>query len=130
MDRSKLIVESNCADVGILLLSRQFHEPMAGASVKPFEYLACGLALLVTDTAEWEEMYVQPGYALSANPDSPESIAAAVRNFLDEPGLAQRMGEAGRNRIRTEWNYETQFAPVQELLEGIVVRGRPRRPSP
>jgi hypothetical protein len=28
------------------------------------------------------------------------------------------MGEAGRQRILSEWNYEHQFRPVLEILEG------------
>jgi glycosyltransferase involved in cell wall biosynthesis len=104
------------ADLGLVLFDREFREPMAGASNKPFDYLACGLALLVTDTPEWESLFALPGYARSCDPGRPEAIAAAVRWFLDRPALGRTMGEAGRLRIAAEWNYERQFHPVLELI--------------
>ena len=42
---------------------------MVGASNKPFDYMACGLPLLVTDLPEWTSTFVEPGYARACNPD-------------------------------------------------------------
>jgi glycosyltransferase involved in cell wall biosynthesis len=90
---------------------------MAGASNKPFDYLACGLALLVSDTPEWTDLY--SGCCRPADPESAESIVAAVRAWLADPGSARAMGEVGRQRVLTAWNYETRFEPVKQLLEGL-----------
>ena len=108
------------ADIGLSLFARVFREPMAGASNKPFDYLACGLALIVPNTPEWTELYVNAGVARSADPESPESIAAAIQWFIDHPDETRAMRERGRQRILNEWNYETQFAPVKQLLESLV----------
>jgi glycosyltransferase involved in cell wall biosynthesis len=115
--RAELYALAATADVGLTLFARQFREPMAGASNKPFDYLACGLALLVTDTPEWTGLYA--GCSRSANPDSAESIATAVRKWLADPESARTMGDIGRRRVLAEWNYETQFEPVKRLLEGL-----------
>jgi glycosyltransferase involved in cell wall biosynthesis len=117
--RKDLYALASTADVGMSLFARSFREPMAGASNKPFDYLACGLALLVTDTSEWTELYVENGYGKSADPSSVESIAQAVRAWVAERGVAQAMGEAGRQRVLAEWNYEKQFKPVKRLLEEL-----------
>jgi glycosyltransferase involved in cell wall biosynthesis len=92
-------------------------QQMTGASNKPFDYMACGLALLVSDLPDWKKMYVEPGYALACNPEDPESIASALRWFLDHPIETRTMGDAGRQRILSEWNYETQFQPVLDYME-------------
>jgi hypothetical protein len=34
---------------------------MVGASNKPFDYMASGLPLLVTDLPEWAATFVEPG---------------------------------------------------------------------
>jgi glycosyltransferase involved in cell wall biosynthesis len=114
--RQELFAAAAQADVGLVLFDRQFRQPMAGASQKPFDYLACGLALLVTDTPEWEDLYVRAGYARSCDPHTPEAIAAAVRWFLVHPAETGAMGESGRRRVAAEWNYENQFRPVAELI--------------
>ncbi|MGA9995595.1 MAG: glycosyltransferase, partial [Pyrinomonadaceae bacterium] len=89
---------------------------MTGASNKPFDYLACGLPLLVSDLPDWRNFFVEPGYALACDMENPQSIADAVRWYLDHPEEMRRMGEGGRQRIISEWNYEKQFSPILEKL--------------
>jgi len=90
---------------------------MTGASNKSFDYLACGLALLVTDLPDWNDMYVSPGYGLACNPEDPDSLTGAFRWFLDHPQEMQAMGEKGRRRILSEWNYEKQFESVLKIVD-------------
>lgn len=114
--RRELLSWCGRSDVGLALFVKRGLRPMAGASNKPFDYIASGLPLLVPDLPDWNEMYVKPGYGLACDPDDPESIANALRWFLDHPEQMRAMGEAGRQRILTEWNYETQFRPVWRML--------------
>jgi glycosyltransferase involved in cell wall biosynthesis len=103
-------------DVGLSLLPTNADDPnqqtMTGASNKPFDYLAAGLALLVTDRPEWQRMFVEPGFARDCTPESVESIRTSLRWLLEHPRERAAMGERGRQRILAEWNYERQFAPV------------------
>jgi glycosyltransferase involved in cell wall biosynthesis len=123
--RRELFERCRQCDVGLALMplaSSHFNErTMAGASNKPFDYLACGLAVLVSDLPDWRRLYVEPGYGLACDPGDPESIAAALRWFLEHPGETRAMGERGRRRIAAEWNYETQFAPVlRQMTDGAM----------
>jgi len=110
------------ADVGIACMPMGTRDPnfnsMAGASNKAFDYMACGLALLVSEIPEWHEIYVQPGYGLSCNPADPASIIAALRWFYENRQRTHEMGELARQRILSEWNYENQFAPVLATIVG------------
>jgi glycosyltransferase involved in cell wall biosynthesis len=91
---------------------------MAGASNKAFEYLACGLPLLVSDRPDWRELFVTRGLARVCDVNDAASIAAALRAYLDDPEGRRRSGERGRQLILTEWNYEVQFAPVLAAVTG------------
>jgi len=115
--RRELLAWCARSDLGLALFTRETTQPMAGASNKPFDYLACGLPLLVADLPDWQAMYVEPGYAKACDPADPASITAAVQWYLANPERLRAMGEAGRQRILDEWNYESQFAPVRYLLE-------------
>ena len=110
------------ADVGIACIPIGTKDPnlrsMAGASNKAFDYMACGLALLVSDIPEWSEMYVQPGYGRSCNPADAKSIADALHWFCQNRQRTRQMGELARERILSEWNYENQFAPVLHTILG------------
>jgi glycosyltransferase involved in cell wall biosynthesis len=91
-------------------------ETMAGASNKPFDYMACGLALLVSPLPEWEQLYVATGYGIACDPTNPESLARAMQWYTDHPTERQQMGEAGRVKILSDWNYERQFQPIHTLI--------------
>lgn len=122
LPRDKTLAAARSATIGLALtpLAAAGRNPnfasMAGASNKAFEYLACGLPLLVSNLADWRELFVARGYAVAVPPDDPARIAGALRWLLDNPDHARRLGQRGRQIIRAEWNYETQFRPVLDLL--------------
>jgi glycosyltransferase involved in cell wall biosynthesis len=122
--RRDLLERIRQSHVGLALLptapSDANEQHMVGASNKPFDYLASGLAVLVPDTPEWRRTYVEPGYGLACDPGDPGSIAAALCWFLVHPKETRAMGERGRQRILAEWNYEAQFAPVLKVLKAAV----------
>ncbi|HEX2779736.1 MAG TPA: glycosyltransferase, partial [Gemmatimonadaceae bacterium] len=53
--------------LGLALVPRQSGDinmrTMAGASNKAFDYLACGVPMLVSDVEDWRDMFARPGYA-------------------------------------------------------------------
>jgi glycosyltransferase involved in cell wall biosynthesis len=124
MPHPELLRSIRHCDVGLALIStsndRKYAQWMPGASNKPFDYLASGLALLVADQPGWREMYVEPAYGLACEPEDPHSVEKALRWFLEHPTEMRAMGERGRERIVREWNYDTQFAPV---LAGLGATG-------
>jgi glycosyltransferase involved in cell wall biosynthesis len=113
-------------DVGLALLPKAGLNPneaaMTGASNKPFQYLASRLPILVSDLPDWRAMFVEPGFARACDPESPASIAAEVTWFIEHPHERRTMGEQGRVRVATEWNYEHEFEPVRKILAGVVPR--------
>jgi glycosyltransferase involved in cell wall biosynthesis len=112
----QMLKASRDTDVGLVLMKAAAEQWMPGASNKPFDYLAGGLALLVHDQAGWRELLLDPGYGIACDVDDVHSIASAVLWLLDHPVEMRAMGERGRQRVLSDWNYETQFAPVQQLL--------------
>jgi len=119
--RTDLLTHCREADVGLAFMPLQTHNlnerAMVGASNKPFDFLACGLALLVSDLADWKQMYVDTGFGRACNPDDPSSIAEEVSWFLSHPEERKAMGRLGQQRIKDSWNYETQFEKVREKLQ-------------
>ena len=118
--RSDLLRTTLRSDIGLALmpLNSTDHncETMAGASNKAFDYLACGVPLIVSDLAEWKNFFVEPGYGLACDPTKPESIAGAISKLIGNLEVMRQMGDAGRLRILSEWNYENKFFPVFQFL--------------
>lgn len=111
--------ELSTCDIGIATINtvgtNESMQTMAGASNKAFDYMARGLPILVTDDPAWRNMYVDPGFGVACNPLDPAAVAAALTPLLD---VARRveMGERARRRIRDDWNYVRQFAPVFQAM--------------
>jgi glycosyltransferase involved in cell wall biosynthesis len=135
--RSALLEQCGHFDVGLALFSQAQAEinqqTMVGASNKPFDYMARGLALLVTDLPEWRAMYVDQGYGVACAPDSADSIQTALAWFWEHRQARDTMGQRGRQRILEDWNYERVFAPVLDHMTGTsnhVSVGVVRRTTP
>ena len=117
-ERHHIWPEIDEADVGLALVPMDSADPnlrsMAAASNKPFDYLARGLALVISDRPEWREIF-QP-YAAVCNPESVTSVVDAVNALSADREQTRALGEAGRQRVLAEWNYERQFEPIRELI--------------
>ena len=123
VSRANLLGEAARAHVGLALMPLSSGDPnmnhMVGASNKPFDYMAAGLTLLVSDLPDWTRMFVEPGFGIACNPADTDSISAALGWFIDHPEERRAMGARARNKIEAEWNYDAQFRGVLESLELI-----------
>jgi glycosyltransferase involved in cell wall biosynthesis len=127
MPRHQLHAVWSDADVGLALHPTRSanHNTrwMVGASNKPFDYMANGLALMVSDVTEWRQTFVTTGFGVASDPDDPASLANALHWLAEHPAETRAMGERGRQQIATRWNYETEFAQVMAQLNGLSKKG-------
>jgi len=119
--RKDLLRSAARAHVGLSLMPKQSDDinmqQMVGASNKPFDYMACGLPLLVTDLPDWVATFVEPGYARACDPDDPDSIESELRWYLEHTSERRQMGQKCKDKIQRAWNYETMFADVMVQIE-------------
>lgn len=119
--RTEIFREASRADLGLALFAKPFRAPMVGASNKPWEYLACGLPLLVCDDVDWRDWVSREQVGGVADAADPSAIAAAIDRMMQLPERGRAMGLRGRLQIAEgSWSYETQFAPVARFLEQLA----------
>jgi glycosyltransferase involved in cell wall biosynthesis len=132
-DRADLVTTAAQAHVGLALMPWYSSDLnlgyMTGASNKPFDYMAAGLAMLVSNLPDWREMFVTPGYARACDSTNAASIAAALTWFIDHPVERRAMGASGRAKIAEDWNYDTAFAPILDSMINSEKRFRGGRAS-
>lgn len=118
--RADLLALARECVVGLALMpmhSDDWNEQtMAGASNKPFDYLACGLGLIVSDLPDWQALFVATGFGQPCDPTQAENIANAVRWYLEHAAERPAQRERAQQKILADWNYETQFAAVAKFL--------------
>ena len=120
LPRANLLAEAAHAHIGIALMPGQSGNLnmrfMTGASNKPFDYMAAGLALLVSDLPDWTRMFVESGFARAVDPTSTASLTAALEWFATHSDERLEMAARARAKIEADWNYDTAFAPLLEAL--------------
>ncbi|MEO2034806.1 MAG: glycosyltransferase [Planctomycetaceae bacterium] len=126
--RSDLLSWCRASHIGLAFMPTSSNDinmqNMVGASNKPFDYMSCGVAVVVSDLPDWREFLVDPGYAVACDPSDGASIAAAVRVYLDDAQATQESIARSHQRMCDEWNYDSQFTAVKDLIcaEGVVER--------
>jgi glycosyltransferase involved in cell wall biosynthesis len=118
VSRFKLLDICRDADVGVAFFPpvRTAADSYAGASNKVYDYLCAGLPVLCTENSEWGSLFLGEPYAIGFLLSDPDSFRRAVLQLYQARNVAQLMGERGRKRILSEWNYEAQFQPVLNVL--------------
>jgi glycosyltransferase involved in cell wall biosynthesis len=119
--RAALFNTASMADIGLSLMPKMAGDlnlkHMVGASNKAFDYMACGLPLLVTESPDWISTFVDPGYGRACDPDNVDSIEATLRWYLENVTERLDMGRRCQTKIRQSWNYESTFADVLSEIE-------------
>jgi glycosyltransferase involved in cell wall biosynthesis len=87
-----------------------------GTKLKVVEALAAARPVVATSVGA-EGIDVRDGEHLLIA-DTPEDFAAAVRRLLDDPGLAARIGAAGRRRVRERYDWELVVERLDASLRG------------
>ncbi len=73
--------------------------------VTVLEALACGLCVVSTDVGGMPDLLRNGDEGLLVPPDDPAAMAAGVRRILEEPDLARRLSERGREKAeKMDWS--------------------------
>jgi glycosyltransferase involved in cell wall biosynthesis len=86
-----------------------------GLPLTALESLAAGRPVVATAVDGTPEVVIDGKTGLTVPPNDSERLAGAICRLLREPGLRERMGEAGRKWVREHFNEERQVRLTQEL---------------
>ena len=120
VDRVLLLAECSKASIGLALMPKISDDinmkHMVGASNKPFDYMVCGLDVIITDIPEWNNFYVTRGLAISCDPANKDSIVDAIKKYTCV-GPEKLVRESKIfDILNSEWNYEFQFCDVYKKV--------------
>jgi phosphatidylinositol alpha-mannosyltransferase len=88
------------------------------------EAMAAGVPVVASDVPGYDEVVRHEVDGLLVPPRNPEALAAGVGRVLDDPGLARRLADAGRERARAfDWSV---VVPRLESLYRRAVEARIR----
>lgn len=87
--------------------------------MKLLEYMAIGTAVVAPDMSNIRDI-IEPGKeGVLFEPESTESLTAALTRLADSDELRARIGSAGRAKIEKERNWRQNAIDVVKIVEGL-----------
>lgn len=89
-------------------------------NTKLFETMAAARPVICTDYRLWKEIVEKYNCGIAINPHDVDAIASAIQYFIDNPDIAEKMGQNGRRAIEEEFNWYTQEKVLLRLYEILL----------
>lgn len=93
-----------------------------GLSIAQLEAMAAGLPVVVTDVAGAREATEDGVEGFVVPPGDVKAMAGAIRSLAEDRELRQRMGEAGRMRVREQFTEQRMVSEIQRVYEELMVK--------
>ncbi len=96
-----------------------------GFSLPAIEAMACGVPLVATTGGALPEVVGEDGRTgLLVAPDDPEALATGIRRVFDDPELAQRLGQGGRDRVLGRFTWQATARGTAEHYQILMEEHR------
>ena len=88
---------------------------VAALPVKLFEYMACGLPVVISDFPAVRQVVADSDCGILVDPADVEAVSQAIEALITDPDLALRLGQNGRTAFTTRYNWQV----LEPLLFGV-----------
>jgi len=103
-----------CCDIAVLPSQAE------GFSNALLEYMATGLPTIATDVGGNPEVIEDGLNGLLVKPDDPAALANAILSLLESPNFASQLGAAGRERVRSHFDFAQLIFNVDALYTALL----------
>lgn len=123
LDFKEAISALQAAHLG-LVCTQPTPNDVVGLPLKLFEYMAVGLAVVMSDFPAWREHITDYPLYESVDPTDPAAIAWGICNMVRRlTAVDARQVEAGRREARNKYNWSSQAELLLSLYQGILPAG-------
>jgi glycosyltransferase involved in cell wall biosynthesis len=119
LPKSEAFLFQHKASIG-LVPYQPIANSIASMANKLTECMALGLPLVFSDFPNYRAVAGVSGAGIAVDPTDPEEIADAIEYLVRNPDEARRMGDAGREAVRTHFNWTIEKAKLLAFYEDIL----------
>ncbi|UCG43905.1 MAG: glycosyltransferase family 4 protein [candidate division WOR-3 bacterium] len=105
---------------GVVLLQPDRWNDYTGLPNKLFEYMAAGLAVIVSDFPEMAAVVKETGCGWLVDPTDVAEVAQAIRTALKQDSPCREMGEAGRRAVRERYNWKVAARDLLSVYDKLT----------
>lgn len=110
-------ISSHYARAGVFVFPSLWHEPFG---IPVIEAMAAGLPVVATRAGALPEVVVDGETGFLIERGDAEGLAAAIGKLLADGHLRERMGAAGRERVRQLFTWERSVTRLEELYASVL----------
>jgi glycosyltransferase involved in cell wall biosynthesis len=107
------------ADCGVVMLRNICRNFYLFYPNKLFEYAAAGIPIAVSAFPDVSGFVQGERCGVTFDPESPESIAAALRSLSADREAARAMGRRGREAVLRHYNWESAMSSLVAAYRGL-----------
>ncbi len=105
---------------GVILLQPDRWNDYTGLPNKLFEYMAAGLAVIVSDFPEMAAVVKETGCGWLVDPTDVPEVAHAIRTALKQDSPCREKGEAGRRAVRERYNWAVAARDLLSVYDKLT----------
>ncbi len=105
-------------DIGVLTSNSAVHGE--GISNAIMEYMALGKPVIATDAGGTREIVAEGETGFLLLDKDAQSLAMLTQRLLNDAELRRSMGQAGAERIKSEFGFATMIKAYLDLYEGLI----------
>jgi len=107
------------SDLGVSLLY-PVENYLTSLPVKAFEYMACGIPMIMSDFPYWQKTF--DGVAKFANPYAVEEITKLIDWSYENKNELAKMGAFAYDKVRKEFSWEGESIALVSMYDGLCGR--------
>jgi glycosyltransferase involved in cell wall biosynthesis len=108
------------ASIGVVTSLPEARNNQVNVPVKLMDLMALGLPTVFSDFPNNRELAGAAGAGIPVDPTRPATIADAIERLVRDPGLARRMGAAGRRAALERFNWAIERAKLVALYDELL----------
>jgi glycosyltransferase involved in cell wall biosynthesis len=95
------------AKIGIIPLP-PYKKFMKNIPLKMFEFMGCGLPIVLSDLPPSRQFIAGENCAIAVEPDNIDEYAKAIKLLLNDPQMAEEMGQNGKKLVFEKYNWDNE----------------------
>ncbi len=85
--------------------------------VKLFEYMASGLAVIVSNFPMWSDIVNNSKCGICVDPTNIDDIANAIKYLIENPALCAQMGKNGQIAVREKYSWQEEQSKLYRFYD-------------